>query len=504
MTSRLVDRCSIEVTTVQAHNGDINSLAISKTDNATLVATCGRDRTLQLYRKDNHALSLLQTLDDHAAAVGDLKFFNGPSTLLSISSDRTIIVRKLASGENGSLAYITVRVVSLKASPVSFTSVPTEPNSVMVSTMDRQIQRYDISSGRLLHSFKASDPTSGDSVIMNSLVVHQSDEAWGSRLLLGVSSTDKSLRVHDYDSGSLITREYGQTSVSAIELIQEPMGNSLLHRSVISCGLDGTIMIWELASRPRRDSCSDATSTAANEVDSPPKATTTPAQPLRRILSKAEISDFQKSLESDGDTVSPMSRAPSPSRIRRKTSRFSLTATPKLPAPSLPNGSNAPVLASGRFDRRSSQEHSPTGPTANTKKHKRPSLNDRRRSKSTANLNDLTDSAEQQCKSLRTLRERIASSAAEKLNLGTAQELENELKLTLGVLSERNRTKYVGSETMAGDLLDVYLAKMIDERLALKEKSEEKMVAEPDMAVNKDGGHVNTTAGAQRGASELE
>ena len=504
MTSRLVDRSSIEVTTVQAHNGDINSLAVSKTHDVTLVATCGRDRTLQLYRKDSNALSLLQTLDDHAAAVGDLRFFNGPSTLLSISSDRTVIVRKLASSENRSFAYVTVRVVSLKASPVSFTSVPTEPNSVMVSTMDRQVQKYDISSGRLLHSFKASDPTSGDSVIMNSLIVHQCDEALGSRLLLGVSSTDKSLRVHDYDSGSLLSREYGQTAVSAIELIQESTGNPLLHRYVVSCGIDGTIMIWELALRPRRNSGSDATSNSANEVDSAPKTITTPAQPLRRILSKAEISDFQKSLESDGDTVSPMSRAPSPSRIRRKTSRFSLATTPKLPAPSLPNGSNAPALASGRFDRRSSQEHSPTGPSANTKKYKRPSLNDRRRSKSTANLNDLNDSAEQQCKSLRTLRERVASSAAEKLNLGTAQELENELKLTLGVLSERSRTKYVGSETLAGDLLDVYLAKMIDERLALKEKSDEKVVAKPGTDANKHDGQLDTTAGAQKGASELE
>ena len=504
MNPRLVDRSSVEITTVQAHNGDINSLDITKTDNVTLVASCGRDRTLQLYRKDNIALSLLQTLDDHAAVVGDLRFFNGPSTLLSISSDRTVIVRKLASSENGSLAYITVRVVNLKASPISFTSIPTEPNSVMVSTMDRQIQRYDISSGRLLHSFKASDPRSGDSVIMNSLVVHKCDEASGSRLLLGVSSTDKSLRVHDYDSGSLLTREYGQTAVSAIELIEEPTGNHLPHKSLISCGLDGTIMIWGLSSHPRRNSGSDATSNAANEVDSPPKTTTAPSQPLRRILSKAEISDFQRFLESDGDTVSPKSRAPSPSRIRRKTSRFSLAATPKLPAPSLPNGSNAPVYPSGRFDRRSSQEHSPTGPSANTKRPKRPSLNDRRRSKSTANLNDLNDSAEQQCKTLQTLRKRIASSAAEKLNLGTARELENELKLTLSVLSERNRTNYVGSETMAGDLLDVYLAKMIDERLALKEKSEEKIIAEPGLDKNRDDGQINTTVGAQERASELE
>ena len=472
----------------------------------TIIGTCGRDRTLQLYREDNLDLHLFQTLDDHAAAIGDLSFLNGPSTLLSISSDRTIVVRKMASSEDGSLAYIAMRVISLKASPVSFTSIPTEPNIILVATMDRQIQRYNIFSGHLLHSFKASDPASGDSVIMSSLRVHKFDEDSGSRLLLGVSSTDKSIRVHDYDSDSLLAREYGQTAVSAIELIQLSGDNQSPRNALISCGLDGTIMLWELSSQSRRNSGSDETLSGANDVESPPKPTVTPSQPLRKILSKAEISEFQKSLESNGDAISPTSRAPSPSRLRRKTSRFSLAPNPKIPTPSLPNGSNAPLLHNSRFDHRSSQEHSPTEPSVHTKqKSKRPSLDDRRRSKSTANLNDLNDSAEQLCKTLQTLRKRIAASAAEKLHRRTAQELENELKLTLGILSDKTRKNHVSGETMAGDLLDVYLAKMIDERLAMKARSSEgKETAKEGTEVIKEDGRAGATTGAQQAASELE
>ena len=411
----------------------------------------------------------------------------------------------MAWSEDGSLAYIPVRVVNLKASPISFAVLVNEPNAVVVSTMDRQIHRYDMSTGRPLHSFKASDPASGDSVIMSSLEVHKLDHGSDQQVLLGVSSTDKSIRVHDCESGSLLAKEHGQLAVSAIKLIQEPTNNGSLCSHIISCGLDGTIMTWELSSQGKRTSGSNGFPNGANDAESPTKLNGTPTQPLRRILSKAEISDFQRSLESDGDTISPISRAPSPSRIRRKTSRFSLAATPKLTPPSLSSGLNSPMSPSrGNSDRRCSLDHSPPGSTPQNKrnsKSKRPTLDDRRRSKSITNLNNLNDSAEQLCQALQNFRKRIASAASAKLNPSTAQELEAELKLTIGALSEKRRNNYVGSATMAGDLLDVYLAKMIDERLALKAESEQMEQKTKEAA---EVSEADAISGAQKTASELE
>lgn len=462
-----------------------------------MVASCGRDRTLQLFHKHDSQLELLQTLEDHAATVTDLMFMVEASNLLSISSDRTIIVRRLAYGAEGSRAYLPVRVITLKASPISFTHVPDEPNVVVVSTMDRQIQRYDVSSGRLLHSFKASDPAGSETVMLGSLGIQTVGETGNKiRLLTAVSSTDKTIRIHDYISGSMLTREYGQKAVSAIKLIQEFKDGESSRNTLISCALDSTIMIYDLI-LPKNPSNTPRDSSSVT-----PSLSTKSSQPLRRILSKNEISSFQKSLGAESDMVSPL-RSTSPSRLRRKTSRISMPGTSKYSAPT-PTATNACITpANGRFDRKSWQSSTGSSPrnTAHSKA-KRPSLDDRRRSKSAANLNDLDDAADQICKSLRVFRKRIASAAMDKIDVQTARELESELALTTRALGERARESKGGSEKIAGEFMDVYLAKMIDERLALKAKSDgnRRVSKEADLEPeDNEEDQSDTTVGAKQG-----
>lgn len=459
---------------------------------------------MQLFRQDQSKLHLLQTLDDHAASVSDVSFLDGASSLLSISSDRTIIVRRCTSGEDASFAYILVRVITLKASPVSFTCVPSEPNLVVVATMDRLISRYDTSSGRLLHSFKASDPINHDTVMMNSLGVHEIDEmAEQSPVLIGVSSTDKSIRIHDYYSGSMLIKENGQTAVSAVKLIQTFTEDQPNRRCLISCGLDGTVMLWDLSSPLARLAASEETQ---SDAELPLRMNPASTPPIRRILSKAKMSDLQRSLESEEDTISPIrSRATSPSRMRRKTSRYSLAAVPKLSAPPLAsNKIDSASPATARSHRKSSLGHSPTSSSPQNRLRasvRRPSLDPRRRSRSAANLNDLDDSVEQICKSLQTFRKRIASSAKEKLKPETARELESELKLMAEVLKEKLNGN-VGHDSFGNDLLDVYLAKMIDERLALKAKSEESREINLEATIKEAEDEDGANAGAQEAASE--
>ena len=435
---RLIDGSAKMETTVQAHtahSGDINGIAVANTEGLTIVATCGRDRTLQLFRRNKSRLDLFQTLDDHAAAVGDAKFVD-VVTLLSISSDRTIIVRKRARGEEQSIAFLPIRVITLKASPVSLTAVPAEANVVLVSTLDRQILRYNVSSGRLLHSFKASDPTSGDSVMMSSLEVHElGDLATASRLLVGVSSTDKSIRIHEYDSGAMLAREYGQNAISAIKLLRSSVEGESPCNHLVSCGLDGTVMTWTLSCNPPRLSGSHHT---PNSEESPSRQTPLFAQPPRRILSKAEISDLQKSLASEGGTVTPV-RGSSPSRVRHKTSRYDLAAAPRTSATALqcPAGASLSPL-----QRQASQGHSPTPSsqknTLNPRSKNR-SLENRRRSKSAANLNDLNNVGEQMCISLRNFRHRITPSSVAKLEHGTLEKLAEELNLTSLALNDKHK-----------------------------------------------------------------
>lgn len=450
----------------------LDGIAVANIDGLTIVATCGRDRTLQLFRKYDSHLHLLQTLDDHAAAVSNVKFLD-KTILLSVSSDRTIIVRKIVHGnEQSMIALLPIRVITLKASPVSVTAVPAEPNVVLVSTLDKQILKFNVTSGRILHSFKASDPTSGDSVTMSSLEVHELDDlATTSRIIIGVSPTDRSIRIHEYGSGAMLIREYGQNAVSAIKLLRSSVDGEPPRNYLVSCGLDGTVMTWDLSFNPPKPSESRGTSLGP-ELTS--RQTSPSAQPPRRILSKAKLSDFQKSLASEGDTVTPI-RGSSPSRVRHKISRHNLAAAPKIAAPAL----SCPVGASlspanGKVARQSSQDHLPTSQknTLNSRS-KSNSLENQQRSKSAANLNDLNDLGTQMCISLRTFRNRITSSSVAKLEHGTLQELGRELNLTIRALDDYGSSNDVGCEVIGGDVLDVYLAKMIDERLALKAESKE-------------------------------
>ena len=447
-------------------------------------------------------MDLFQTLDDHTAAIGDVKFLDS-TTLLSISSDRTIIVRQLACGEERSIAFVPIRVITLKASPVSLTAVPAEPNTILVSLMDRRIHKYNISSGRLLHSFRASDPTTGDSVIISSLEVYELDRlATASRLILGVSPTDKSIRIHEYDSGAMLTREYGQNAVSAVKLFRRDVeGESRDH--IISCGLDGTVMIWGLSCSPKSSALHDT----VDSEESPSRQIPLSVQPLRRILSKAELSDLQKPLASKSDTVSPI-RGSSQSHVRRKTPRCSLVAAPKTPAPVrlYPAGSS-PSLADARMQRQLSHGHSPIPSSQKIplrSRSKPPFADNRQRSKSAANLSDLNDLGEQICISLRNFRSRITSSSMIKLEHDTLSELTKELNLTIRALNDKASSKSSGGETLGGHVLDEYLAQMIDERLAMKAKSEElTFVGDPRSEAQGIEETVNAGAAEQEGALRL-
>ena len=462
----------------KAHDGDVNGIAITKSQDGDLVATCGRDRTIQLFDRRLDKVVLLQTLDDHAAAVTDVMFLDGGCTLVSISSDRTILVRKAAHGEHQSIAYLPIRVITLKSSPLSFASVSSDPNVLVVSTMDRHIHKYDISSGRLVHAFKALDPASNDSVLVTSLQVAAIDHGDEKVIvILAVSSTDKSIRLHDYHSGSLLAREHGQASVSAVRLMRQDMPGHSVH-NLISCGLDGTIIVYDVLVPPPVQGCTTPYESPMR-AESPLKQNTSSAQPLRKTLTRSEIVEFQKVLEdSHGDTISPI-RSPSPARIRKKTSRYTLANPPRGNSTGI--GPAHYMSGTNSSQRKSSQDHSPTSasPTATSKPLKpksRPSLEPRHRSKSVANLNDLDGSAEHLCDYLRTFRTRI-NSASEKVTANRLKEIERELHLTIkaiGSLHKSTQAQNAG-ELLSGDLLDKYLAKMIDERLAMRTTAKENL-----------------------------
>ena len=450
----------------KAHDGDINDISMSQQDaNLVLVASCGRDRICQLFRKTGDELSVLQTLDDHLGAVNQISFLKDGSTLVSSSADRTIIIRSIVLGTSQSVAFIPTRIITLKsASPVAFTTMPDDADVLIISTLDRQVHRYNISSGCLTHHMKISDPTSNELFTLSSLTGKVFSKATTRiPVLLGVSSTDKSIWVYDYENCSLLAKEHGHTEgISDIGVIEHHSENHFFTGTVISTGLDGTCMIWDLSLQPQSIEPTES-SYLINEAQTL-KTSAASTQPLRRILSKSEISSLQTSLEGSGTSMTP-TRNQSPSRIRKKTSKHALIQTPKLVGTD--KGRHVKVtsvLANIGKEDSKAQGFAQRGPEIDSQARRRPPpLDARHRPKSVSNLRDLALPAEQICEILRSYR-KILNLSVDGLTKGMTKDLERELHLTIRAIGEKAERHAVFGQNTVSHVLNVLIRSLLNSR----------------------------------------
>lgn len=439
---------------MRAHGAEITDIAVH-TDCSTLIASSGRDRMVQLFYRTQDGLELIQTLDDHVGAVGQLLFMNDGDRLLSCSADRTVIIReKVARESNGALpfAFIMSKVITLKASPVSMTLAPDDPDILILSTIDRHVQRFEIPTGKHIHSFRASDPETGDTVVMGSLAAVAEIPGQSPKLLLGVSTTDKSIRVYDLERGVLLNREFGHTEgVSGILLLESQSTSSNAPvRSLISTGLDGIVMIWGLHVQQQEAS----QGSSREEEETPVKELTAAKPPLRRILSKGELAGLQKF---DSPTGSPTPvRDQSPPAIPRRPSRYSLAPPSQrcghkvsTPPSSASSSRRSPTSSAPLgINRRSPSPPSPRVRTMNVHHRsvhdlRRSSMDLRARTKS-SEFGSLNSSTEQVCRTLRAYRKKLHGSST---HLRAARELQQELDLTLRALGERIKREDSNEDT---------------------------------------------------------
>jgi WD40 repeat protein len=442
---------------VRAHGAEVTDIAIHCTPGLCLVASSGRDRMVQLFKKTEDAFELIQTMDDHVGAVVQLLFMNDGERLLSCSADRTVIVREKATRDTETttvIAFLMSKVITLKVSPLSMTIAPDDPDTLVLSTIDRHIQRFDVASGRHIHSFKAVDFDSNDAVVMSSLTVASEIPGQSPRILVGVSTTDKSIRVYDFERDGLLTKEFGHSEgVSDVILLERPKNDTTkeVSRALVSTGLDGVVMIWDLSIQ-QQQAQELSQGNIRDEDDTPSKERVAAKPPLRRILSRSELAGFRQ----DGLVATPTPvREQSPPRLRKKVSRYTL-------APSLPRslsssrgGSPPPQLPPLPNIRRSpipilDSRRSPSPPSPKTKVvngvNRRSSINSLRQSSSIdfrssrtkssgpSEFGSLNMSTEQVCRTLRAYRKKLHGSTQYPR---CAKELDRELNLTIHALGER-------------------------------------------------------------------
>ncbi|PWY89400.1 WD40 repeat-like protein [Aspergillus sclerotioniger CBS 115572] len=437
---------------VRAHGGEITDIALHITPESCLVASSGRDRMVQLFERNNDKLQLIQTMDDHVGAVSQLLFIDDGEKLLSSSADRTIHVRDRVTREvDGEpvIAYLISRVITMKASPVSMT-LSTDTDVLVVSTADRCILQYDLASGRQITSFRAIDSDGSDTVVMNSLTVasDMSGQSF-SKLLVGVSGTDKSIRVYDLERGVLLTGEFGHTEGLSDACLLDHHSSSPASpngRVLISSGLDGLVMIWGVSMLPQ--SSQDVAQAVIKDDDAPVKELTVAKPPLRKILSKHELAGLQRQ-ENIAVTPTP-ARGHSPTFLR-KFSKFSFSTSTKnghTPPPTTPSSTSnrrSPVPSVRREKPHSSSPSLHTSKPAGMRKSggrsdsRRSSLDFRARARNSgkSDFGSLDTSTEQVCRTLKAYRKKLNGSTE---HVHAQKELERELSLTLRALTSRSHS----------------------------------------------------------------
>ncbi|CAK7223566.1 hypothetical protein SCUCBS95973_005220 [Sporothrix curviconia] len=533
------DRCGVvriveyatkkTVLELKAHASVCQSISLFEKGPKLLIATCGRDRTAQLFhRLRDGAIEHFQTLEFAAKAVQVL--ISPDDKVITCSFDRTLQVYDLVFKEDEPdvVAAIPSRVITLKASPSSMALAP-DARTVFVSLLDRTICQYDLTTSRLVSSFKCIDEGGAEAAMLDALVY--GTQATGmpppmspnlsslnimsndTPFLLGLSNTDKSVRIYDANTGAFLDREWGHTeAINGVALIEEdgetdsptkPEGPSSFPggcRKVVSVGSDGTIMFWSLDLREQL-----APGLSLSRDPSPHKdglghgATTALASrpPLRRVLSKAELAEFQRPSTSGsgvhgGGSVSGR-RSPSRS-LSRRSSRYNLStgagAAARTPISVLLNNpANAivedtpsrrasagsasgsppvPVSPKAKVRRRPSLPamstvSTPTNSSSNNNNNalgvgsmrKKGSANNLRSSYGFGSLNMAT---EQTCRQLRAYRKRLAST--DPIAQDVLVELDQELRLTFAALGDRATRSKAMSDELDG-LLDEKLERLV-------------------------------------------
>ncbi|KAL8820855.1 MAG: hypothetical protein Q9223_001011 [Gallowayella weberi] len=474
---RLLNISGLVEAVARAHDGEMYDLTLHDLDERdSLAASCGRDRTIQIFRISTKECFLEQSLiNEHAGPIRKVQFAENGSILASMSSDRTIVFHRKVLRTDNSIAFVSTSIINLKACPTSMSLFPGVTSCLVVSAMDRCVRKISIGEGNITHTFKTFDTANGESVTLSRLTMGTLDQQFsGMNVLAGFSSADGLIRLYDVEMGSLLAVVQGQSTVSDLALAQVSDSNENTTTRLISTGFDGTIMLWKLT-RSSQDEAQHMPGDEIKGID-PSKLKATPSLRLvRRVLSKAEIAGFQRLLKEKNETDTGLPRNLSPSRLRRQHSRHAVSDASQVSELTTSTDKRSQDLSarSNTYRQRIKHTSPPISPRISLRsRSRRSSLDERHRRTAINNTSDANSTARQISNALQHFRKVMANSG-DSLSTFSTQGLQRELQATLDMITPRAQRGHQKNDQTGSESFDDHLAKMIDERLALRAKSED-------------------------------
>lgn len=224
-----------------AHDAEILSLSFSlsrknsanfeESNNHYLLASGGRDRTIHLFDVKRN-FDLVESIDDHSAAVTSVKLAYSGCKILSCSADRSLVFRDVSKTEGN---YTVSRRHHQMASNGTVYDMSMDPAMKVVVTVgqDKKINKFDIASGKLIQSFK-KDKDFGDPI---KVTVDPS----GSYLVCSYSN--KSICMYDFLNGDIVAQALGHGEVVTGVIFLPDC------KHIVSVSGDGCIFVWKLPGR---------------------------------------------------------------------------------------------------------------------------------------------------------------------------------------------------------------------------------------------------------------
>lgn len=388
-----------------------------------MIASSSRDRTVQLlswrpctteYGPQAWRLEILQTLDEHVSAVTGVCFSSSGDKLISMSSDRTIVIRLAAmSSDRPNPIFIPLRTIMLKTTPLAIDVDDHMTNTLLASTIDRQVLTFDLTSGDRTGSFRTSEADGGESVILNAIGRISMDSK--SVLIAGGSSADKSVRLYDA-SGRLLARDYGHTeSITGVLVITKP--GDATTKTLVTAASDGTIFMWNLSGNQSRSQLDTREEASMSDIMQRTSSFHLEQAPVRRVVNSSEIARLRAATadpESPVTVVHP--RTPSKHSVRPNPRQAQISqegdARP-LSTPTTQQGHRPLLAAQARrlhIKAVATTPSSPTTPRHGNKRTPAPASATFVKSQSNGNKVDATleDAVEETCTVLRKFRSRLA------------------------------------------------------------------------------------------------
>ena len=215
-TLRVYDLNTLEpVYSHLVHQGEILDMDYSKDE--TCLATSSRDRTIRIFSV-SQKYELLQTLEDHSAAITAVKFcacsLEKEVYLVSCGFDKSLMIRTENSSGGGLKSSSGVSMsgkggfarTSYVVEKQTFYDLEIEPNNnfVYAVSQDRMIRAYSVKTGKRVKKMRGSLNEDG---YLLKVAIDQSG-SW-----LATSCTDKCVYVWDLNSNECIATVHGHSEV---------------------------------------------------------------------------------------------------------------------------------------------------------------------------------------------------------------------------------------------------------------------------------------------------